>query len=77
MSSVTRNPHGISAEDDLDGNKTYVGRSWTKDAFVWITRNESVNGTTEEKTSILHVTMRIKGDKKFRCRIVTRQPFPS
>jgi hypothetical protein len=42
-------------------------------AFVWVTRNRSLNGDTREKLALLEVGFN-EGRDRFGCTIVFRQP---
>jgi hypothetical protein len=66
---------GIYEKTGIKGNTAYtVGPDWTQYAGpVWITRNPSVNGDTDEKTSIMSVYFNINGNERG-CQMVTRQP---
>ena len=66
---------GIYEKKGIQGNTSYaVGPDWTEYAGpVWITRNPSVNGDTDEKVSIMSVYMKANG-KEVGCQMITRQP---
>jgi hypothetical protein len=66
---------GIMEKTGIKGNTAYtVGPEWTGYAGpVWITRNPSVDGDTDEKVSIMSVYFNINGEERG-CQMVTRQP---